>query len=337
MVGVSKLVEEIIGPVCYAVDMSQWGGEYTIAEAIAVRAAGFDLCMPASGPGGYGKMFLQQASSAVAAGQLLGTYSFLEWGENPRQWAAQAYSSVGKYADQIGWWAVDLEDNTNTPPPSLNARIAYAEDFIDQLQEFGVPKSNILIYTGGWYWTRPDAFQNTDHFARQGYGLYESYYDENANRNSWAGCPWAWEQIIITQYGNTQYVGGQSVDTNAVYRLPNGDHSNTLEEDMSTIEEVNKLKMGVFAGGERIRAGWSDQQRLEFANEVLRQCNDTSDGGSGAAQSLFDMAASAITIASNVSKAIGSENAENNDSSNGQLLAVLAAATAKAESFSKNP
>jgi len=315
----------IEGPVTLAVDMSQWGGDFTLTEARAAMAQGYSMCIPAAGPGGYGKMYRQQADDALRAGMSLGAYIFLEWGNDPRQWVAAALNSVGEYRDQIGYWALDLEDNINTPPPTLQERIDYAWAALDQLQEFGVAKSQLIIYTGGWYWVRGDAFQNTDYFAKQGYGLWESYYDENKNRNGWAGCPWPIEKIYITQYGGTQDVGGQSVDVNAVYRMPNGDRSGTLGEDMAAIEELNKLKIALFAGSERDSQGWSDQQRLEYANYIIE----------AKGQSMLDLAASAISlskdalaIASN-----GSDGSDGDSLSVAEFQAILAAAAAKAESF----
>lgn len=308
----------IDGPVALATDMSKWGGDFTIEEVACAMDSGFSINFPASGPGGYGEMFQQQAKVTIQGGMELGTYTFLEWGSDPRWWAAKARQSVGSYFDQITYWGVDIEDSANTPPPTLGERITYVMSFIDQLEEYGVPHSNILIYTGGWYYVREDAFQNSPYFYNQGYGLWESYYDENKNRNGWFGCPWPVNKIYITQYGGTQYVCGQSVDVNAVYRLPNGDHSNTLEEDMSALEELNKLKMALFAGSER--PGWTDQQRLEYANYVI-------DAGG---QSIWDLVGSAISLA----KGVADEPKGLNGNVNlDQLVEILKAAQDKAEEF----
>lgn len=224
-------------PALNCVDMSRWGGEFTLAEAEAMRALGVHTNIPGSGPGGYGQWTRQQAGMTLTAGLRLEGYGFVEWGdcsrERARSWAEQCGDSFGPHLDRVLRFWADFEE---VPVPRPRER---AWDFID----FFFEAVDAIFPEVGFYgarWFHVGHLGNPTRWsARQ---LWNAWYDGDPDIDGLPYGGWTRDQVAIEQYQGTTLVAGHSVDLNHMYIAPRG----VKEAEMMTDDEL----LAVFAGGE---------------------------------------------------------------------------------------
>ena len=257
------------GYLALGVDMGNQSGLLAVDEGRAMVDAGFTRAVIGTGPAPYDLHSEQQISTCAEVGIGVEAYTYLEWRYDPREWARAALRGAGEHVDAVERWWVDIEDNSvRMRGLSLSDKLDYVDACLDEFQKFGVFAH---IYTGGWFWL--PYMGNTDRYARQGRLLWESNFDGVPNINSWPGCPWAMEQIAGTQYTGTVIVGGQSVDSNAWYVLPDNRAGGIV--DMAGLAELEQK----VARLERIVAGYGirnedgveldDEAALKYADEGL--------------------------------------------------------------------
>lgn len=213
-------------PELNCVDMSRWGGEFTLAEADAMRALGIHTNIPGSGPGGYGQWTRQQAGMTIEAGLRLEGYAFVEWGdcsrERARWWAEQCAASFGPHVDDVLRFWPDFEE---TPVP---APLERAWDYIDYFLE----AVDEIFPEGGFYgarWFHLGHLGNPTRWRdRQ---LWNAWYDGDPDIDGLPYGGWTRDHVAIEQYQGTTLIAGHSVDLNHMYIAPRGVREDEMTDD----------------------------------------------------------------------------------------------------------
>lgn len=188
-----------------AVDMSRWGGEFTLEEASAMKAIGITHVIVGDGhPQGAGLWARQQAEMALSQGMTVDGYIYLYFKADASDQCRQALNTLSGLPIRM-WW-LDAED-TESNDLSPMERLIFLDKCLDTLKK-DQPTFKVGIYTGRWWWIPMVA--NSDRFSL--YPLWNSYYDGNPDDS---GLPYGgWTSSAIEQYEGTTNICGQSVDLN---------------------------------------------------------------------------------------------------------------------------
>jgi hypothetical protein len=129
-----------------AVDMSRWGGELTLEEALAMKAMGVELVIVGTGHRqGAGMFARQQARVADIAGLRVEAYIYLYMAGDAAEQVRQALATMEGLPVRR-WW-LDAED-VESPELSPADRRTFLHICVSILQGAKVP---VGIYTGRWW------------------------------------------------------------------------------------------------------------------------------------------------------------------------------------------
>lgn len=197
------------------VDMSNWGGELTDAEAQEMRELGVHTVIVGCGPGAYGQWSQQQAAAAVRNGLRLEAYAFVEWGSNPEWWMERARASLGASAGEVLRFWPDFEDVSNPRPEPLAAAYEYMDRAFAAADRL-FPGIEVGYYGAHWY--HVGHLGNPDRWRER--QLWNAYYDGQIDVDALPYGGWTRESVAIEQYQGTTVIAGQSVDLNHMYIDP---------------------------------------------------------------------------------------------------------------------
>lgn len=225
-------------PTFNAVDMSKWGGELTDLECQAMKLAGVKTVLIATGPGGYGTGAHQQAMSAHKNGLRVEAYYFLEFGSDPKWWIKAGYEALGEATAYVERVWIDVEDVVNPKPSDPNGYVY--QGIAAAMAWYSL--AEVGVYSGAWYWRDPKYMNNTEYF--KDFQLWNAWYDDDPDVDGLPYGGWTKDSVAIEQFGGTQFVGGQSVDVNYIYKFPRKNYSSQVdpieEEDVTKTEELNE-------------------------------------------------------------------------------------------------
>ena len=241
------------------VNMSNHGGPFTDAEAIAMKALGIRGVSPGCGPGSYGVLFRQQADTTLRNGMTLVPYHYIEHGRGIAGWFE---AGVIQYKnDPVVWVQIDIEDRRSGQAVGWQKVREEIQFCIDRTRKLG---NKPMIYTTRhvWneltnYWTGP---------ADQGVPLCDADYDDEPDLGNFA--PYGgWTSRIGKQIADTDTIGGQSAQYNLYAELVFGGEPG---EDELTDDERALLRIladhtfGEVTGD----SGNADRERLSLAQVI---------------------------------------------------------------------
>lgn len=233
-----------------AVDMSRWGGELTLEEALAMKALGVGLVIVGTGhPGGAGMFARQQARVADIAGLRVEAYIYLYMAGDAAEQVRQALATMEGLPVRR-WW-LDAED-VESPELSPADRRTFLHICVSILQGAKVP---VGIYTGRWWWV-PNM---GDYDGFSPLPLWNSYYDGDPDTD---GLPYGgWTESTIEQYQGTTNLCGQSVDLN---------YAKDLEEE-ENVDGVTLRDVVAALGGAQAIVEWNARGNSLLAGYALEQ------------------------------------------------------------------
>lgn len=209
----SKLLSTIL-----ALDMSVWGGVFTLQEAQEAVHLGYKLTIVGGWHGGTKNQYARESlANARTAGMMIATYTILN--SIPGAFAVdRCREACGDMWDHLKFVALDCEVDGIT-----KATIRDAE--VHALALGHQP----IIYTGRWWWV--GHFGNPQDFKHL--PLWHSYYDLDPDidfgRMQYGG--WTMADLIGEQFQGTTIVAGQSVDKNVFIAEKLGQVAEEEEED----------------------------------------------------------------------------------------------------------
>lgn len=184
-----------------AVDMSKWGGPLTSEEADCLKERGWTRVVV-----GISELTVARQQLLMARSRGLNTqgYAYLYW-DSPTYYVERAITYAGDMFDFL--W-IDVEQNAGGRSyqqiiDSIKAAVAVCE-------ARGMPCG---IYTSRSKWH--ELTGNTQAFRHL--PLWNAYYDGDQDVDFGRAPYGGWAAPAMEQYGNTQYVCGQSVDVNFYY------------------------------------------------------------------------------------------------------------------------
>ncbi len=231
----------------YATDSSRWGGPLSDEKAKALQLADVREEMAAFGPGGYGDQTIAQLTGARDVGLILSGYTFYEWGNDPEAWLNAGYRSLGEFAPLVQRVSIDIEDTAHPVPADWRNVVEILFEVADRLwphlaDRFG----GICNYMPGWYMRGHlglTADDDVTTWNKRRRALHNSYYDDDPDIDWSPFAGYTEDDVALEQFGDTRYIGGFSVDINAIY-IP-------CQAGGLSVDDQGKL-----ARLERIVAGW---------------------------------------------------------------------------------